>query len=117
MEPVKYTIDATGRSLGRIASEVAIILMGKNSPDFANNKVANNKVLIENASKANISQKKKKTTEYAQYSGYPGGLKFVSMEKTIEKKGYEEVFKKAVYGMLPGNKLRSLRMKNLTITD
>ncbi len=117
MEPVNYTIDATGKSLGRVATEVAMILMGKNTPDFSNNKVTNNRVLVENASKAKISQKKIKTTSYAQYSGYPGGLKFVSMERMIEKKGYEEIFKKAIYGMLPGNKLRSLRMKNLTITE
>jgi|APSaa5957512622_1039677.scaffolds.fasta_scaffold289565_1 large subunit ribosomal protein L13 len=117
MEPKTYTIDATGESVGRIASKVATILMGKNTADFMNNKVANHKVTIENASKAKISQKKKKTTEYSQYSGYPGGLKFVTMERVIEKFGYGEVFKKAVYGMLPGNKLRSPRMKNLTITE
>ncbi|MFT5359665.1 MAG: large subunit ribosomal protein L13 [Candidatus Paceibacteria bacterium] len=117
MEPKTYTIDATGESVGRVASKVAVILMGKNATDFMNNKVANHKVTIENASKAKISQKKMKTTEYSQYSGYPGGLKFVTMERVIEKFGYSEVFKKAVYGMLPGNKLRSPRMKNLTITE
>lgn len=117
MEPVNYTIDATGKSVGRVATEVAMILMGKNTPAFANNKVANHKVTIENASKANISPKKMKNTEYAKYSGYPGGLKFVTMEKVVEKHGYGEVFRRAVYGMLPGNKLRDPRMKNLTITD
>lgn len=117
MEPVNYTIDAAGKSVGRVATEAAVILMGKNSPDFANNKVVNHKVTIENAAQANISTKKKKTTSYAHYSGYPGGLRFETMERAIEKKGYEEVFKRAVYGMLPSNKLRNPRMKNLTITD
>jgi large subunit ribosomal protein L13 len=117
MEPVNYTIDAAGKAVGRVATEAAMILMGKNSPDFANNKVLNHKVTIENASKARISPKKMKSTEYAKYSGYPGGLRFETMEKVIADKGYEEVFKRAVYGMLPGNKLRDPRMKNLTITD
>jgi large subunit ribosomal protein L13 len=117
MEAKEYTIDATGKAVGRVATEVAMILMGKNSPDFANNKVAPNKVTIENASKAKISPKKMKEVDYAKYSGYPGGLRFETMEKVIEKKGYAEIFKRAVYGMLPGNKLRSPRMKNLTITE
>ena len=96
MEPKTYTIDASGKAPGRVATEAAMILMGKNTPDFVNNKVANHKVTIENASKAKISQKKMKTTDYSQYSGYPGGLKFVTMEKVIEKFGYGEIFKKAV---------------------
>jgi large subunit ribosomal protein L13 len=117
MEAKEFTIDATGKAVGRVATEAAVILMGKNSPDFAKNKVLNHKVTIENASKAKISPKKMREVEYAKYSGYPGGLRFETMEKVIEKKGYEEVFKRAVYGMLPGNKLRSPRMKNLTVTE
>jgi len=117
MESKTYTIDASGKSIGRVATEAAMILMGKNSPHFQNNQVIDHKVVIENASKAKISQKKMRTTEYARFSGFPGGLAFDTMEKIVKDKGYGEIFKKAVYGMLPGNKLRAPRMKNITITE
>ena len=52
-----------------------------------------------------------------RYTGYPGGLRKMSMQKLIDKKGFSEVFKKAVYGMLPNNRLRAPRMKNLIVTE
>ena len=112
-----YTIDATGKTPGRLASEAAKFLMGKDSPAFARNKSSGNKVIITNASKAKISPKKLTTTMYERYSGYPGGFRYQSMDELIGKKGYSEVFRLAVYGMLPGNKLRNGLMKNLTVTE
>jgi len=117
MKMNQHTIDATGKPLGRVASEAAMILMGKKKADYAPNVVAPEKVTIINASKAEISDKKLKTKQYENYTGYPGGFDLYSMEHVISKKGYGEVFKLAVYGMLPGNKLRSKMMKNLTIKD
>ena len=114
---MEHNIDATEKKLGRIASEAAILLMGKNSPDFAKNIVADIKVNIINASKLNLSNKKMETKEYKRYSGYPGGLKIRKMSEVINKKGIGEVVKKAVYGMLPANKLRAKMMKNLIITE
>ena len=112
---MKYTIDATEKAIGRTSSEVAILLMGKNDTDFVKNKVSENKVEIINASKVKMSEKKGKTVFHETYSGYPGGLKIKSNEQIAAKKGFAELFRLAVYGMLPANKLRPRMMKNLTI--
>lgn len=116
MENTPYTIDATDRPIGRVATEAASILLGKNSAEFAKNAVAPVEVIIENADKLKISEKKRSQKDYQRFSGYPGGLKIQSLQDLINKKGYEEVLRKAVYGMLPGNKLRAQRMKHLTFS-
>jgi large subunit ribosomal protein L13 len=112
----KYTIDAKGKKLGRIATDAAVHLMGKHRTDFAKNVVADVEVEIINASNLNISAKKLQQSKHLRYSGYPGGLKERSLQEVIDKKGYEEVVRKAVYGMLPGNRLRPELMKRLTVT-
>lgn len=112
-----YTIDAEGKALGRVASQAAKILLGKQSTDYARNKIATVKVEIINASKAKFTEKKLRDTLHERYSGYPGGLKFLSAAMVAEKKGFSELFKLAVYGMIPGNRLRTDRMKNLTIKE
>ncbi len=117
MEKKSHTINAEGKKIGRVASEAAKILMGKTSASYASNKVADVFVHITNASKADISEKKKDEKKYARYSGYPGGLKFPTMAKVISKKGYSEVFRIAVKGMLPKNKLAPRMLKNLKITE
>ena len=114
---MEHIIDAKDKSLGRVATVAAVFLMGKDSPAFQRNVAPDVKVKILNASKAKISAKKMKEKTYQQYSGYPGGRKVINMEKLVEKKGYEEVFRKAVRGMLPGNKLRSVMLKNLVIEE
>ncbi len=114
---MEYKIDASNKAVGRIAGEAAVLLMGKNKPEFQRNTNPEVKVLIMNASKAKISIKKLKNKEYQRYSGYPGGLKKRTMEEVIDKKGYAEVFEKAIYGMLPANRLRKGMMKNLIIKD
>lgn len=117
-EPVQeYTIDAAGKALGRVASEAAAALMGKRMASFERHIPARVTVKIVNAGSANISSKKRATKIYTRYSGYPGGLKKERMEQVIEKKGYRELFRRAVYGMLPGNKLRAERMKYLIVNE
>ena len=64
-----------------------------------------------------ISEKKLKDTKYVSYTGRPGGLREMNMERLVDKKGYSEVLRKAVYGMLPSNRLRAKRMKNLTVSE
>lgn len=113
----EYTIDASGKKIGRVASEAASILMGKKLPSFEKHTVAEVKLTIENASKLSIDSRKMEGMQYAMYSGYPGGLRFESLEKVIEKKGYGEVLTRAIKGMIPNNKLRSVAMKNLTIKE
>lgn len=112
-----HTIDATGKSLGVVSSSVAKILMGKTNSDYVANKVADVSVTVVNASKTKMTEKRKMETLHERYSGYPGGLKFENNAKILEKKGWSELYKLAIYGMLPNNKLRPLMMKRLTIKE
>jgi large subunit ribosomal protein L13 len=112
-----YKIDASGKSLGVVASQAAKALMGKNSPDYVANKVADVLVVISNASKTKMSEKRKIETLHEKYSGQPGGFKKETNAKILEKKGWNGLYELAVYGMLPSNKLRPLMMKRLTIKD
>ena len=114
---MEYKLDAKGKSLGRIASEAAVFLMGKNDPKFQKHILSGNKVQIINASKIKISPRKIKQVEYTRYTGYPGGLRTQTMKEVVAKKGYAELFHRAVYGMLPDNKLRARMMKNLVVTE
>ncbi|OGI69172.1 50S ribosomal protein L13 [Candidatus Nomurabacteria bacterium RIFCSPLOWO2_01_FULL_42_20] len=112
-----HTIDAKGKSLGRVASQAAVFLMGKDSPAFEKHKNSGNKVEILNASKIKVSPKKMRDKIYVRYSGYPGGIKREAFEKLVARKGFAEVFWLAIYGMIPANKLRKDRMKNLKISE
>ncbi|MDQ5949177.1 MAG: large subunit ribosomal protein [Patescibacteria group bacterium] len=114
---MKYVLDAENKRIGRIATEAAVFLMGKNDPKFARNIVPAVTVEIKNASKALIDDSKMSQKTYSRYSGYPGGLKQPTMSQVIEKKGHGELFKEAVWGMLPKNKLRSKMILNLIITE
>ncbi len=114
---MKYTIDATNKHLGRVASEAAKALIGKLSTSFKRNEVADVSVEIVNVSKLDIFEKKMKNKTYARYSGYPGGLKIATMELVIAKKGISEVVRRSVYKMLPKNKLQDIRIKLLTIKE
>ncbi len=112
---MKHIIDANGKKLGRIASEIACLLMGKHTASFARNIVSSEKIEVINTSQLFLSQKKIKNTYHTRYTGYPGGLRKESIEKVLQKKGHGELVRRAVYGMLPANKLRTKRMKNLVI--
>ncbi len=114
---MKHTIDAQGKKLGRIASEAAAVLMGKNSVTFAKNTIANTTVEISNVTKADISALKKTRDTYVTYTGSRGGLNSETLGQLIARRGTPEVFKRAVYRMLPDNKLRDKRMKNLIIKE
>lgn len=115
-ETKEYVLDAAGASLGRMATEIAMMLRGKNEPTFEPNVVANVRVVVNNASQVALNDSQL-DAEYTRYSGYPGGLKHESRGHLIDRKGYREVFEKAVYGMLPNNKLRAVMMKNLIINE
>ena len=110
-------IDATGKKLGRLASEVAVSLLGKDDPNYAPHIVSDIQVEVENASKLDLGEKKLNEKEYAHYTGYPSGLKKETAGSLKSRKGASELVRKAVYGMLPGNKLRSRRMKRLVVTE
>jgi len=116
MERKTYTIDANGHSVGRIATKVANLLRGKNNPDFEYNQDKGNFVIIENISKLKFTGKKLDQKKYYSYSGYPGGLKEKKMSELFEKNP-NEILKKAIYKMLPKNKLRKEMIKRLSFKN
>lgn len=117
LQTMKYTIDTANKSLGRTASEAAVILMGKKGTDYARNKISPVEVHITNASKVRISTKKLENKVFRHHTGYRGSLKEVGMDRFIKEKGYKELFRKTVWGMLPINKLRPKIIKNLYVTE
>lgn len=112
----KLTIDATGKRLGRIATEAAAALIGKNDPDFAPNVINNIVVTIVNVSKLDVPEKKG-TETYQSYSGYPGGLRSETLKHLATRRGYAEVVKRTVSGMLPKNKHRKRLLTQLIVTE
>ncbi len=112
----EYTIDATGKRLGAVATEASRYLLGKDSPDFARHVAAPVQVSIINASKLDIPDRKKSEI-YQSYSGYPSGRREETLEHLATRLGYAEVVRRTVKGMLPKNRLQSVRIKNLIITE
>jgi len=112
----EYTINAEGKRLGKVATEAAVLLMGKNDTNFAKHTVADVHVKIENAAKLDIPEKKKGEI-YQSYSGYPGGRRTETLEHLGERLGYSEVVRRTVKGMLPKNKLQARMMKNLEVSE
>lgn len=107
-----HTIDVTGKVLGRLATEIAILLRGKQKPDFVPYRDMGDFVIVKNADKIKLTGKKRKEKKYYHHTGYLGGLKEVPFEK-IFKRDPGEVMRRAVYGMLPKNKLRAKQIKRL----
>jgi len=114
MERKTHTIDATNKVLGRLATQIAVLLRGKHKPDFAPNKDAGDFVVIENVDKIKLTGKKLKQKIYYHHTGYLGSLKETPLKKLFGKKP-GEVLKRAVFGMLPKNKLRAKQIKRLKI--
>lgn len=116
--PTAYTVDAKGKSIGRIATEAAVLLMAKNSPSgFKRNAVANVSVRVVNARECTIDPKRLLQKTYHSHSGYPGSDKATMLRDLIAKKGHGEAIRRAVSGMLPKNTLREKRLKLLTIDE
>jgi large subunit ribosomal protein L13 len=107
-----YRIDAEGKVLGRLASEIVIILRGKNKPDFAPNKESGNVVIVTNADKIKITGNKMEQKTYFKHTGYVGKDQHIPMKKIFDKKP-SELLRMAVSGMLPKNKLRDRQIKRL----
>jgi large subunit ribosomal protein L13 len=105
-------IDATGKVLGRLATEVALILQGKKEVDYAPNKEPNNIVIISNMDKIKVTGKKMENETYFRHTGYLGNDKHIPME-VIFKKNPGQLLKLAVTGMLPKNRLRDRHLKRL----
>ncbi len=110
-------IDAAGMTLGRVSTIIATNLLGKNRTVFERNKYCGVPVKVVNASKIRMTPKKMAELQHQRYSGYPGGLRTTKATETVEKKGWGELVKLAVYRMLPDNKLRREMMKNLKVEN
>lgn len=109
-----HKIDAEGIAVGRLATQISILLRGKDRADFEKHIDAGSSVVVSNAAKMTFSGKKLEQKKYYHHSGYPGGLKETSMSKVFEKNP-GEVLKRAVWNMLPKNKLRAKMIKRLII--
>jgi len=107
-----FEINASDKALGRVASEAANILIGKNSPNYQPNILSKNIVMIKNIKQARITGKKLEQKQYYTYSGYPGGIRKFSLNE-IFTKNPEKAFKNLIYNMLPNNKHRSILLKNI----
>lgn len=109
-----YLVDADSKVLGRIATQIANVLRGKNKPTFTPSVDTGDFVIVVNAEKIALTGKKLADKTYYSHSSFPGGLKEISAAKLLDKKP-EELLKKAVKGMLPKNKLARHMLKKLKI--
>ncbi|TCK02517.1 50S ribosomal protein L13 [Phorcysia thermohydrogeniphila] len=109
-----YVVDATGKTLGRLASEIAKILIGKHKPNYTPHVDNGDFVIVVNAEKIHVTGKKLEKKIYYKHTGYMGHLKETTLKEMLQKKP-EEVIRLAVRGMLPKNKLRKRRMKRLKV--
>jgi len=107
-----HTIDATGKILGRLASEISILLRGKHKITFQPHKDEGDIVNIKNVKDIAVTGKKMDDKTYYRHSGYPGGIKEIKLKDLMAKKP-SEALRKAVFNMLPKNKLRSEMIKRL----
>jgi len=107
-------IDASGKILGKLATQAASFLMGKHKPIFSRNLDTGDFVVITNAEKVQVTGNKTKQKLYYRHSGYPGGLKSISLEKLLQTNP-TRVIEYAVKGMLPKNRLRAGMMKRLRV--
>jgi large subunit ribosomal protein L13 len=109
-----HIVDAEGKTVGRLATKVAMTLMGKDKPQFTPHADSGDFVIVVNAEKVNFTGKKWNQKTYYRHTGYPGGLKSITAENLL-KKSPEEIIRKAVWGMLPKNKWQDRLIKRLKI--
>ncbi|MBQ4011552.1 MAG: 50S ribosomal protein L13 [Erysipelotrichales bacterium] len=111
-----YIVDAAGLTLGRLATEVASVLRGKNKPTYTPNVDCGDYVIIVNADKAVVTGNKLNDKMYFHHSGYPGGFKSISM-RDLKAKNPVRWVEKAVQGMLPHTKLGDVQRKHLYVVQ
>ena len=109
-----YVVDAEGQTLGRLATEIARILRGKNKPQYTPHVDTGDFVVVVNAEKVVVTGKKAEQKVYRRHSGYPGGLKTRTYEQMMERQP-TEILRKAVKGMMPKNRLARQQLRKLKI--
>jgi large subunit ribosomal protein L13 len=107
-------VDATGKTLGRLATEIANVLRGKRKPEYTPHCDVGDFVIVVNAEKVSVTGNKRQEKRYYRHSGYPGGLRSRTFEEMIERRP-EEVLRLAVKGMLPRNRLGRQQLRKLKI--
>ncbi len=107
-----HLIDAKGEVLGRLASKIAVLLIGKSKPYFIRHLDCGDQVVVINAAHIITTGKKEKNKSYSRHSGYPGGYKTITLEK-VRHESPLLIIQKAVKGMLPQNKLRDRMLTRL----
>ncbi|OHA63570.1 MAG: 50S ribosomal protein L13 [Candidatus Wildermuthbacteria bacterium RIFCSPHIGHO2_01_FULL_48_25] len=112
MERDTHTIDAANQSLGRMATKIAVLLRGKEKPTFVPYKDDGGVVVVKNIKLMRVTGNKIEQKNYYRHSGFPGGLRTIPMKKLMAENP-QEVLRKAVYGMLPPNKLRRIQIQRL----
>lgn len=111
---VWHLFDVRGKTLGRVASEIATVLMGKSKPYFVNNLDCGDYVVVINAAAVKTSGKKELQKKYSRHSGYPGGYRDETLRE-LRGRNPEDIIRFAVLGMLPQNKLRNRMLARLFI--
>ena len=109
-----YLVDAEGQTLGRLATEIARVLRGKNKPQYTPHVDTGDFVVVVNAEKVVVTGKKAEQKVYRRHSGYPGGLKETSYEQMMERRP-TEILRRAVKGMMPKNRLARQQLRKLKI--
>lgn len=109
-----HVIDAKGRTLGRMATEIATILMGKHRPDYTPHQLVGEGVIVINAGQVKVTGNKAQTREYTYYTGFPGGLREVKLADYIEH-APEELIRLSVRRMLPKNRLARKMISRLKV--
>lgn len=109
-----HLIDASDKTLGKLAAKIAHILRGKHKPEFTPHVDTGDYIVVINAEKVTVTGSKSKYKLYEHYTGYPGGLKSISFEK-LQKRFPRRIIKKAVKGMLPKNPLGYAMMSKLKV--
>ena len=109
-----HVIDASGRVLGKLATETAQLIMGKHKPTYTRHLDVGDYVVVTNANKIVLTGNKREQKVYHRHTGYPGGLKTVAFEKMIAEKP-TWVIEHAVKGMLPKNRLGAVMLKKLKV--
>jgi large subunit ribosomal protein L13 len=107
-------VDANGQTLGRLATQIATALRGKNKPEFTPHCDTGDFVIVVNAEKISVTGKKRQEKRYYRHSGYPGGLRSRTLEEMLARRP-EEVIRKAVKGMLPRNRLGRAQLTKLKV--
>ena len=114
IERAWHVIDADGAVLGRVATEAATLLRGKHKPTFAPHVDTGDHVIVVNAAKLRVTERKATGKLYYRHSGYPGGLRSESLEHLLERDP-EKVVRRAVRGMLPKSRLGRRQIKKLRV--